>query len=200
MAIKRSLIINSVDQGNNAKQRAVTDVNPNTDRVIIAELGEKLNALTENTLVEATSIGKTDLDIAGQTKRTPTLEITGLPTTDQEWWDRETRTHWRKFDINYDGDGKVYYPDYPEWPADTYNTNNATVLDVDYPESYEPNGEANDFHPFPEPCKCKVVYANNKWELWAHDISGDHSCLIVKSTEGDSCLAATATATLNIQF
>ena len=84
MATKRSLILNSADQNSNKKQRAVTEVNPKVDRTVVAELGEKLNALTENTLVEATSLDKTNLDDALMEKRTPTLEIVGLPFATQE--------------------------------------------------------------------------------------------------------------------
>lgn len=194
IATKQSLIINSVDQGNNSKQRAITDINPNTNRVIIAELGAKLNALTENTLVEATSVGKTDLDIAGQTKRTPTLAITGLPTTYQEWETLSPGNKWLKFDINYDGDGKVYYPNYPEWSEGSYEAQTDEILGETWVKGYNGTGDPN----FVEPKRCKTVYVNGKWQLWVYNLADDNA-LIVKATDTNTCNAVTATATISLQ-
>lgn len=194
IATKQSLIINSVDQGNNSKQRAITDINPNTNRVIIAELGAKLNALTENTLVEATSVGKTDLDIAGQEKGTPTLAITGLPTTYEEWETLPRSNGWHKFDIDYSGDGKVYYPDYPEWPDGSYEAQTDEILGETWVKGYNGTGDPN----FQEPQRCKTVYVNGKWQLWVQNLLEDHA-LIVKATETNTCNAVTATATISLQ-
>lgn len=197
MATKRSLILNSVDQNSNKKQRAVTEVNPNTDRAVVAELGEKLNALTENTLVEATSIGKTDLDIAIQTKGTPTLEIVGLPFTTQNAYDEVANNMpedgWYKIDINYDGDGQLYYPNYDEWPSGTYQALTETIIDEAVVSGYESANDENERY-LAHPMYCKCVYINGKWQLWVCNADFNEGAkFIVKATETDTCNAATVT-------
>lgn len=192
---KRSLILNAVDQNSNAKQRAVTEVNPKTDRTIIAELGAKLNALTDNTLVEATSVDKTDLDIASLEKRTPTLAISGLPTTQADFNAALDDYGWRKFDISYDGDGKVYVPNYPEWPSGSYTAQTTTIIDTVI-TGYQPVADGNG-KSFAQPHKCKCVCVNGGWQLWAHGCN-DNNKFIVKATEGDTCNAVTATAALEL--
>ena len=196
MATKRSLILNSADQNSNKKQRAVTEVNPKVDRTVVAELGEKLNALTENTLVEATSLDKTNLDDALMEKRTPALEFIDLPVTTNEAFDQKNaegneNNGWIKFDINYDGDGQLYYPNYDEWPSGTYQTTTETIIDEAVVTDYSYTEEENGRYFFP-PANCKCVYVNGKWQLWVTAI--DVYCkLIVKATETDTCNAATVT-------
>lgn len=198
MATKRSLILNSADQNSNKKQRAVTEVNPKVDRTVVAELGEKLNALTENTLVEATSLDKTNLDDALMEKSTPTLEIVDLPFTTQEAFDEfasnQPEDGWYKIDINYDGDGQLYYPNYDEWPSGTYEAVTETIIDEAVVNGYELVADENERY-FPVPLNCKCVYVNGKWQLWTLDIESNRK-FIVKATETDTCNAATVTVNL----
>ena len=199
MATKRSLILNSADQNSNKKQRAVTEVNPKVDRTVVAELGEKLNALTENTLVEATSLDKTNLDDALMEKRTPTLEFVDLPFTTQEAFDEfdgnPPEDGWYKIDINYDGDGQLYYPNYDEWPSGTYQANTETIIDEAVVAYYLPTSDESAKH-FQEPICCKCVYVNGKWQLWVSILDDVNRKFIVKATETDTCNAVTATANL----
>ena len=107
--MQTSLIINSTDANGNAA-KSITDVNGDVENHICHEFGRQANALTTHEFKGVNRVDKTNLD---ENKRTPTLTLaqSSIPVADI-LAARDTSAYGVYIDINYDGDGKLFVPDY----------------------------------------------------------------------------------------
>lgn len=98
--MKSSLIINSIDANNQARQKSFANINPNATDANVCTFAKKVNALTTNEFVSAIRVDKKPLDDS-----TPEPVVKQTPTLTLSEFTKDGTTYTAT--ITYTGDGEL---------------------------------------------------------------------------------------------
>lgn len=98
--MKSSLIINSIDANNQARQKSFPNINPNATDANVCTFAKKVNALTTNEFVSAIRVDKKPLDDS-----TPEPVVKQTPTLTLSEFTKDGTTYTAT--ITYNGDGEL---------------------------------------------------------------------------------------------
>lgn len=100
------IIVTSSDSNSQLVQKTIPNINPNADNSALKSFGQKVTALTDNTLSKVERVDKTDITAAVE-KLTPSLVLT------QELPEGDLLRSWifegpgRSLSVDYTGDGEL---------------------------------------------------------------------------------------------
>ena len=107
MAVKSSIVIDSISLQGNKGTKAVPNINPDAGEGTLESFADKVMALSTNNYNGTTRVDKTDLDAEAGTQVAPTLTLgQSSATFSAIKAASQTAPFGLLVDINYNGDGK----------------------------------------------------------------------------------------------